>query len=86
MEYINRLKKLVEFPIGRVVYRGCNYACAYGGVSSASADYDASYADVGSHLAFSNRDLAEYAGRQVIDIWTDFVFEISDNKNEKDDE
>ena len=74
--------------VGRVVYRGCNYACAYGGVSSASADYDASsaYADVGSHLAFSNRDLAEYAGKQFIDIWADFVFEISDNESEEDDE
>lgn len=29
---------------------------------------------------------AEYAGRQFIDIWADFVFEISDNENEKDDE
>ena len=74
--------------VDRVVYCGCNYACAYGGVSSASADYDASsaYADVGSHLAFSNRDLAEYAGRQFIDIWTDFVFEISDNESKEDDE
>ena len=63
--------------VGRVVYCGCNYACAYGGVSSASADYDASYADaaVGSHLAFSNRDLAEYAGKQFIDIWANLVFD-----------
>ena len=63
--------------VGSVVYRGCNYACAYGGVSSASADYDASYADasVGSHLAFSNRDLAEYAGKQFIDIWTNLFFD-----------
>ena len=63
--------------VDRVVYCGCNYACAYGGVSSASADYDASYADaaVGSHLAFSNRDLAEYAGKQFIDIWANLVFD-----------
>ena len=54
--------------VGRVVYRGCNYACAYGGVSSASAD-------VGSHLAFSNRDLAEYAGKQFIGIWANLVFD-----------
>ena len=63
--------------VDRVVYCGCNYACAYGGVSSASADYDASsaYADVGSHLAFSNRDLAEYAGKQFINIWANLVFD-----------
>ena len=63
--------------VGSVVYRGGNYACAYGGVSSASADYDASYADasVGSHLAFSNRDLAEYAGKQFIDIWANLFFD-----------
>lgn len=39
---------------GRVVYRGCSYAYAYGGVSNASASYDASiaYTFVGSRLAF----------------------------------
>ena len=39
---------------GRVVYRGYNYANAYGGVSFANASYDASNAStyVGSRLAF----------------------------------
>ena len=39
---------------GRVVYRGVNYAYAYGGVSCAVAHYDASFAYtyVGSRLAF----------------------------------
>ena len=39
---------------GRVVYRGCYYAHAYGGVSYANASNDASYANayVGSRLAF----------------------------------
>ena len=39
---------------GRVVYRGCNYAYAGGGVSHANASNDASYANanVGSRLAF----------------------------------
>lgn len=60
--------------VGGLVYAYANYASSYSGTSS------------GARLAFSNRDLAEYAGRQFIDIWTDFVFEISDNKNEKDDE
>ena len=50
----------------RVVYRGYNYAYAYGGVSSANASYDASYAyavydasytnaSIGSRLAFRGR-------------------------------
>lgn len=42
---------------GRVVYRGCYYAYAYGGVSYANASYDASYANafVGSRLAFRGK-------------------------------
>ena len=41
----------------RVVYRGCHYAYAYGGVSSANADNDASNACayVGSRLAFRGK-------------------------------
>ena len=39
---------------GRVVFRGCSNAAAYGGVSSAYANHDAShaYTYVGSRLAF----------------------------------
>lgn len=42
---------------GRVVCRGCSYAHAYGGVSLAVADYDASNAGshVGSRLAFRGK-------------------------------
>ncbi len=42
---------------GRVVYRGCSYAYAGGGVSGADADYDAShaYTHVGSRLAFRGK-------------------------------
>ena len=42
---------------GRVVYRGCYYANANGGVSNANASYDASYANsnVGSRLAFRGK-------------------------------
>lgn len=72
----------------RCVGRASNYAYAGGGLVYASAYVASSYSytSSGARLAFSNRDLAEYAGRQFIDIWADFVFEISDNKNEKDDE
>lgn len=42
---------------GRVVYRGCYYANASGGVSYANANYDASnaHANVGSRLAFRGK-------------------------------
>ena len=63
--------------VGRVVYRWYNYANSSGGVSCAYASSVASYssASIGSHLAFSNRDLAEYAGKQFIDIWANLVFD-----------
>ena len=72
----------------RCVGRAGSGASAGGGLVCANADNASSSSNTGhgARLAFSNRDLAEYAGRQFIDIWNDFVFEISDNKNEKDDE
>lgn len=72
----------------RCVGRAFSSASAYGGLVYSAAFNASSYSYAGSgvRLAFSNRDLAEYAGRQFIDIWADFVFEISDNENEKDDE
>ena len=72
----------------RCVGRALSYAYAFGGLVFARAGGASSFSNTsfGARLAFSNRDLAEYAGRQFIDIWADFVFEISDNKNDKDDE
>lgn len=72
----------------RCVGRAVNNASAYGGLVFAVSSYASSdsYSHVGVRLAFSNRDLAVYAGKQFIDIWADFVFEISDNENEEDDE
>ena len=72
----------------RCVGRANNSADANGGLVCADAHRAASFSNAvhGARLDFSNRDLAEYAGKQFIDIWADFVFEISDNKNEKDDE
>lgn len=53
---------------------GLVYAVA-GGASSFSNAYG------GARLAFSNYDLAVYAGTQFIDIWADFVFEIRDENS-----
>ena len=72
----------------RCVGRASGSASAYGGLVYSNAVYASSHSGTagGVRLAFSNRDLAEYAGKQFIDIWADFVFEISDNENEEDDE
>ena len=72
----------------RCVGRASNNAGANGGLVYSSANNASSYSASchGVRLAFSTRELAEYAGKQFIDIWADFVFEISDKVNEKDDE
>lgn len=58
----------------RVVSRSYYSASAYGGVSVAYAYSDSAsvVAGIGSRLAFKTKELAEYAGKQFIDIWTDF--------------
>lgn len=70
----------------RCVGRAYSFAYAVGGLVYALADYASSYSfpSFGARLAFSNRDLAEYAGKQFIDIWADFIFDISDNENKKE--
>lgn len=72
----------------RCVGRASSNALANGGLVYSLASYasSCSYSNHGVRLAFSTRELAEYAGKQFIDIWADFVFEISDKVNEKDDE
>ena len=70
----------------RCVGRAYGNANAYGGLvfASASSASSYSYAYHGARLAFSNYDLAVYAGKQFIDIWADFVCEIRDeNSNTK---
>ena len=60
----------------RCVGRANNNANANGGLvyADANAASSVSYAYGGARLAFSNYDLAVYAGTQFIDIWADFVF------------
>ena len=60
----------------RVVGRSSSNAVAGGGLVYAYANYASSnsVADYGSRLAFKTRDLAEYCGKQFIDIWVDFLF------------
>lgn len=60
----------------RVVGRSSSSAVAFGGVVCAGAVYASSnsYSDSGSRLAFKSRELAEYCGKQFIDIWERFLF------------
>lgn len=60
----------------RVVGRSGNYAIASGGVVCAHAHDASSYSSTngGSRLAFKTRELAEYCGKQFIDIWEKFLF------------
>lgn len=59
----------------RCVGRSCNNAGAYGGLSCASAvnAFSFSYSYYGARLAFKTKELAEYAGKQFIEIYRDFV-------------
>ncbi len=59
----------------RVVGRSGSSAGAYGGLAYASS-YSAasvSYSNFGSRLAFKSEKLAEYAGRQFIDIYAEMM-------------
>lgn len=83
-EYDNFSEEEKRRCVGRANYN----ANAVGGLVYSYADNasSGSRTNNGVRLAFSTRELAEYAGKQFIDIWADFVFEISDKVNEKDDE
>lgn len=68
----------------RCVGRSSYNANAYGGLvySDAYVASSLSYASVGSRLAFKNRELAEYAAQQFIEIYANFCF-IPENKESK---
>ena len=61
---------------GRVVCRSYSSAGANGGLVYASSVSVCSnaYTYDASRLVFKSLELAEYAGRQFVDIWADFVF------------
>lgn len=60
---------------GRVVGRSNDNASAYGGLVFAGAYNASSYANTyyGARLAFKTAELAEYAGKQFIEIYADFI-------------
>jgi hypothetical protein len=82
------LDDMSEEQRSRVVARSGSYAYAYGGVAYAYASYAASgaFAYYGSRLAFKSKELAEYCGKQFIDIWADFVFKVREQPTTMSDE
>ena len=68
--------ELDEDDKSRVVLRSNSYAHAFGGLVYASALNASSHShtSIGSRLAFKSRELAEYAGKQFIELWADFCF------------
>lgn len=76
------IDEMDEEEKSRVVYRSNNSASAYGGVAYANAIGDSShaYTHIGSRLAFKSSELAEYAGKQFVEIWADYVFKPQNNK------
>lgn len=60
----------------RAPLRSVNYALAYGSFVYAYAVYAGSntFARYGVQLAFKTEELADYCGKQFIDIWADFLF------------
>lgn len=59
----------------RMVSRSNIYANASGGVSCAHSDSYSAGVDtfIGYRLAFKTKELAEYCGKQFIDIWADYL-------------
>lgn len=87
----SEIDEMSEEEKSRVVYRSVSSAYAYGGVAFASTNYDSSSPHtynvssststlIGSRLAFKTRELAEYAGRQFVEIWADYVFKPEEEK------
>lgn len=71
----DEIDEMDEKTRARVVCRSDNNAVAYGGVSYASSSYDSANVNayIGSRLAFKTDDLAEYAGKQFVEIYADFM-------------
>lgn len=79
------IEEMDEEARARVVCRSDNSAVSIGGVSYSDASYDssASYAYIGTRLAFRTSELARYAGEQFLDIWADFVFKVGTPDDKK---
>lgn len=72
----SELNEMSDDEKGRVVGRAFGNSNAVGGFAYAYAYNASSYSSGynGSRLAFKNSDLADYAGRQFVELYADFVF------------
>lgn len=69
-----KLDKMSDDDKSRVVGRASFNLCAFGGLVFANASSASSNSGGGSRLAFKTRELAEYAGRQFVELYADFMF------------
>lgn len=78
----SEIDEMSEEEKSRVVCRSLVSASANGGVAFAYTFSGSSYTHtyIGSRLAFKTRELAEYAGRQFVEIWADYVFKPEEEK------
>lgn len=68
----------------RCVGRSNNFADGGFVYAYAHSTSSFSYSVVGVRLAFKTRELAEYAGKQFLNIWVDFVFKTGDTNKSKE--
>lgn len=69
-----KLDKMSDDDKSRVVGRASFNLCAFGGLVFANASSASSNSVGGSRIAFKTRELAEYAGRQFVELYADFMF------------
>lgn len=76
------IDEMDEEDKGRVLGRSLHSANAYAGVACSDTDGASahSYAYYGGRLCFKTRDLAEYAGKQFLDIWAEFMMFTTNGK------
>ena len=70
----------------RVIGRVLVNASSSGGLVYSEEGYAPSYSfpHIGVRLAFKTRELAEYAAKQFLNIWVDFVYKIRDSNKSKE--
>lgn len=78
----NEIDEMDEEDKGRVLGRSSSVANALAGVAySRSVNAStSSYTLSGGRLCFKTRDLAEYAGKQFLDIWAEFMMFTTNGK------
>lgn len=75
-------EQLSDEDNGRCVGRSNDNAYANGGLVCANTHHGSAYSftSSGVRLAFRTSELAEYAGKQFLNIWADFIFKIGDHE------